>query len=212
MNRARSRRAILLVFVGVIFSGFAFVPALRGPVRDALREVVGFRRVEQYSAEIDAAAREQGLEPALLAALVYVESTGRVSAVSSAGARGLTQLMPAAASDAAAALGLPQPTPEELLTDSALNLRLGSRHLAWTLRSEGGDLERALVAYNAGRGKLASWIDEQGSYALWRKRVLARGDNPTLAYAWRVLSYRDTFRSRSSFEEEPLTPFELKDA
>ena len=49
MSRARSRRAILLVFVGAIFSGFAFVPSLREPVRDALREVVGFRRVEQYS-------------------------------------------------------------------------------------------------------------------------------------------------------------------
>ena len=69
MNRARSRRAILLVFVGAIFSGFAFVPSLREPVRDALREVVGFRRVEQYSSEIEAAAREQGLEPALLAAV-----------------------------------------------------------------------------------------------------------------------------------------------
>jgi len=212
VNRARSRRAILLVFVGVVFSGFAFVPSVREPVRDALREVVGFRRVEQYSSEIDVAAREQGLEPALLAAVVYVESTGRISAVSSAGARGLTQLMPAAASDAAEALGLPEPTSEQLLTDAALNLRLGSRHLAWTLRSEGGDLERALVAYNAGRGKLARWIDEQGSYALWRKRALARGDSPTLVYAWRVLSYRDTFRSRSSFEEGHDTPFELKDA
>jgi soluble lytic murein transglycosylase len=212
VNRARSRRAILLVFVGVIFSGFAFVPSLREPVRDALREVVGFRRVEQYSSEIEVAAREQGLEPALLAAVVYVESTGRVSAVSSAGAKGLTQLMPAAASDAAEALGLPEPTPEQLLTDAALNLRLGSRHLAWTLRAEGGDLERALVAYNAGRGKLGRWIDEQGSYALWRKRALARGDSTTLAYAWRVLSYRDTFRSRSSFYEEPLTPLKLNDA
>lgn len=212
MSRARSRRAILLVFVGAIFSGFAFVPSLREPVRDALREVVGFRRVEQYSSEIESAAREQGLEPALLAAVVYVESTGRLSVVSSAGAMGLTQLMPAAASDAAKALGLPEPTPDELLTDASLNLRLGSRHLAWTLGAEGGDLERALVAYNAGRGKLGRWIDEQGSYALWRRRALARGDSTTLAYAWRVLSYRDTFRSRSSFQEEPLTPSELKDA
>jgi len=181
-------------------------------MRDALREVVGFRRVEQYTPLIKVAALEQGLEPALLAGLVYVESTGRIAAVSSAGARGLTQLMPPAASDAATALGLPEPTPEALTTDAALNLRLGARHLAWTLKAEGDDLERALVAYNAGRTKLAGWIDEQGSYALWRERALARGDSPTLEYAWRVLAYRNTFRSRGSFELEPDTPIELKDA
>ncbi|MCH2105954.1 MAG: lytic transglycosylase domain-containing protein [Planctomycetes bacterium] len=212
MSRARSRRAILLFFVGAVFGGFAFVPSLREPVRGVLREAVGFRRVEQYSAEIQAAAREQQMEPALIAAVVYVESTGRLSVVSEAGAMGLMQLMPAAASDAAKALELTEPTPEELLSDAALNLRLGARHLAWTLDAEGGDLERALVAYNAGRGRLGRWVDEQGSYALWRKRALASGNSPTLAYAWRVLAYRDTFRTRSPFREGPLTPSELKDA
>ena len=211
MSRARSRRAILLVFVGVIFSGFAFVPGWREPVRDLLREAVGFRRVEKYTPMIKTAAMEQGWEPALLAALVYVESTGRVEAVSSAGARGLTQLMPAAASDAAIDLGLPVPTPEALPTEPELNLRLGARHLAWTLKAEGGDLERALVAYNAGRSKLAGWIEEQGSYALWREHALAGGNSPTLAYAWRVLAYRKTFRSRGSFEMGPETQIELKD-
>ena len=199
MNQARSRRAVLLVLVGVVFSGVAFIPSLREPVRDVLREAVGFRRVESHAEEIYAAAKEQSLEPALIAALVYVESTGRVGVVSRSGAMGLTQLMPAAASDAARALGLPEPTPEELLSDAGLNLRLGARHLAWTLEAEGGDIERALVAYNAGRGKLAGWIRERGGYALWRERALALGDSPTLAYAWRVLAYRDTFRGRDSF-------------
>jgi len=199
VNPARSRRAVLLLLVGAVFSGFALVPALKGPVRDALREVVGFRRVETHAEEIHAAAAEQGLEPALLAALVYVESTGRVGVVSRAGAMGLTQLMPASAADAARALDLPEPTREELLSNAGLNLRLGAKHLAWTLKAEGDDIERALVAYNAGRGKLAGWIRERGGYALWRERALALGDSPTLAYAWRVLAYRDTFRGRDSF-------------
>jgi len=199
VNRARSRRVVLLMLVGAVFSGFAFIPTLRDPVRDVLREVVGFRRVEIHAEGIHAAAAEQGLEPALLAALVYVESTGRVGVVSRAGAMGLTQLMPGSASDAARALGLSEPTPEELLSDADLNLRLGARHLAWTLEVEGGDLERALVAYNAGHTQLGRWIGERGSYALWRERALALGDSPTLAYAWRVLVYRDTFRDRDSF-------------
>lgn len=206
MNRARSRRAILLLLLGALFSGFAFVPALNQPVRVALREVVGFRRVELHANAIHAAAAEQGLEPALLAALVFVESSGRVGVVSRAGAMGLTQLMPPSAADAARALDLPEPSAEELLSDAELNLRLGARHLAWTLKAEGGDLERALVAYNAGRAKLRRWVEERGSYALWRTRALALGDSPSLAYAWRVLSYRDTFRARDSFRSESDTP------
>lgn len=212
MNRARSRRAILLALLAVLFAAFGLIPMLREPVRGVVREIVGVRRVEGYAAEIHSAAAAEGMEPALLAALVYVESTGRVNAVSHAGAMGLTQLMPAAASDAARALGLETPTKEALTSDAALNLRLGARHLAWTLGAEGDDLERSLVAYNAGRARLRGWIDERGSYALWRERALAFGDSPTLAYAWRVLAYRDTFRARDSFRPESTTPLDSKDA
>ena len=202
MSRALRRRAILLAFVGALISCFTVIPLLKAPLRDALREVVGFRRVEQYADELHLAATEQGLEPALLAGVVYVESTGRLSVVSSAGAMGLMQLMPAAASDASASLGLPAPTSEMLLQDAELNIRLGARHLAWTLKAEGGDLERSLVAYNAGRAKLARWIKGAGSYALWRERTLARGGNATLEYANRVFAYRDLFRERPLFSQD----------
>jgi soluble lytic murein transglycosylase len=188
-----------LAFVGVFIGGFVIIPGLNSPWRDTLREVVGFRRVELYEEELRFAASEQGLEPALLAAVVYVESTGRLGVVSGAGAMGLMQLMPAAASDSSKALGMPTPSAEMLLSDAELNIRLGARHLAWTLKAEGGDLERALVAYNAGRAKLARWIEDAGSYALWRERTLARGDNSTLQYARRVFTYRDLFRARALF-------------
>ena len=202
MSRALSRRAILLAFVGALISCFTVIPLLKAPLKDVLREVVGFRRVEQYADELHRAATEQGLEPALLAGVVFVESTGRLSVVSSAGAMGLMQLMPAAASDASAALGLPTPTSEVLLQDAELNIRLGARHLAWTLNAEGGDLERSLVAYNAGRAKLGRWIKGAGSYALWRERTLARGDNAALEYANRVFAYRDLFRERPLFSQD----------
>jgi len=206
VSRALKRRAILLLFVAGTISGLAIIPGLGSPWRDSLREAVGFRRVELYVEELRSAAREQNLEPALLAAVVYVESTGRLSVVSSAGAMGLMQLMPAAASDASKALGVPTPSEEVLLSDALLNVRLGARHLAWTLNAEGGDLERALVAYNAGRAKLARWIKDAGSYALWRERTLARRDNSTLEYAHRVFAYRDLFRERALFQNDPSNP------
>ena len=200
----------MLAFVGALIGGFAIIPGLSSPWRDALREVVGFRRVELYVEELRLAASEQSLEPALLAAVVYVESTGRIDVVSSAGAMGLMQLMPAAASDASKALGVPTPSEERLLSDAELNIRLGARHLAWTLNAEGGDLERALVAYNAGRAKLARWIEDAGSYALWRERTLATGKNSTLQYASRVFAYRDLFRERALFRQDSTTQTLIK--
>jgi soluble lytic murein transglycosylase-like protein len=89
-----------------------------------------------------AAARRHGLEPGLVMAVVSVESGFRPEAVSPKGARGLMQLMPKTAE----ALGV------EDAFDPAQNLDGGARHLGELLTAYGGDLTRALAAYNAGEG------------------------------------------------------------
>jgi soluble lytic murein transglycosylase-like protein len=95
-----------------------------------------------YGAEITAAARRHGLDPALLAGLVRQESNFDPNAGSPAGARGLTQLMPATA----AGLGVSD------VTDPAQALEGGARYLAQQLERFGGDVTKALAAYNAGPG------------------------------------------------------------
>lgn len=92
----------------------------------------------------DAAARHR-LDPALVRAVVAVESAFRAGAVSPKGAQGLMQLMPATA----AALGV------EDAFDPAQNLDGGARHLAALVQGFGGDLNKALAAYNAGAGAVA---------------------------------------------------------
>lgn len=86
-------------------------------------------------------AREQGVEPALLEALVSVESNFNPRAVSQSGAQGLTQLMPGTAK----ALGVTDPF------DPQQNLRGGAKYLGQML-DKYGDLSKALAAYNAGPG------------------------------------------------------------
>jgi len=95
-----------------------------------------------YGAEITAAARKYGLDPALLAGLVRQESNFNAAAVSPAGARGLTQLMPATA----AGLGVANPS------DPVQALEGGARYLRRQLDAFGGDVTKALAAYNAGPG------------------------------------------------------------
>jgi soluble lytic murein transglycosylase-like protein len=95
-----------------------------------------------FGAEITAAARRHGLDPALLAGLVRQESNFNPTAGSPAGARGLTQLMPGTA----AGLGVTD------VTDPLQSLEGGARYLAQQLKAFGGDVTKALAAYNAGPG------------------------------------------------------------
>ena len=88
------------------------------------------------------AARRHGLDPALVLAVVGVESAFRPDAVSPKGAQGLMQLMPAAA----ASLGVADPL------DAAANLDGGAKHLQSLVERYHGDLKKALAAYNAGAG------------------------------------------------------------
>jgi soluble lytic murein transglycosylase-like protein len=95
-----------------------------------------------YGAEITAAAKKHGIDPALLAGLVKQESGFNPNAGSPAGARGLTQLMPATA----AGLGVTN------VLDPAQSLEGGAKYLRAQLDAFGGDVTRALAAYNAGPG------------------------------------------------------------
>lgn len=83
------------------------------------------------------------LSPLLLDAVVWQESRWNAGAVSRAGARGLAQLMPGTAR----ALGVDADDPRA-------NLEGGARYLRMQLDAFGGDLEKALAAYNAGPGRV----------------------------------------------------------
>ena len=113
-----------------------------------------------------AAARRHGLDPELVVAVAAVESGFRPGVVSPKGAQGLMQLMPRTA----ASLGVSDPL------DPAQNLDGGARHLGQLLTLYGGDLVRALAAYNAGEGA----VDRHGGVPPYRetrayvKKVLER--------------------------------------
>jgi soluble lytic murein transglycosylase-like protein len=95
-----------------------------------------------YAAEITAAATANGIDPALLAGLVKQESGFNPNAGSGAGARGLTQLMPSTA----AGLGVNN------VLDPVQSLNAGAKYLKQQLDTFGGDVTKALAAYNAGPG------------------------------------------------------------
>jgi hypothetical protein len=102
-------------------------------------DVSGFQR------HIQSAARTHGLDPALIRAVIQTESAFDPYAVSLAGAKGLMQLMPVTAREMEVGD----------VFDPAENIRGGSRYLRYLLDRYGGDLKRALAAYNIGPERVA---------------------------------------------------------
>jgi hypothetical protein len=86
------------------------------------------------------AATKYGVEPELVAAVIWAESSGDPNAVSTRGAQGLMQLMPETARE----LGVTR------ILDPQENVEGGTRYLRRMIDAHEGDLSLALAAYNAG--------------------------------------------------------------
>jgi soluble lytic murein transglycosylase-like protein len=121
---------------------------------------------------VDDAAQRNGVDPALLEALIGAESGFNPNAVSSAGAQGLGQLMPGTARS----LGVTDSFDPQQAADGA------ARYLRQQLDRFGGDPARALAAYNAGPGA----VERFGGVPPYAE---------TQAYVRRVLANADQYRS-----------------
>jgi soluble lytic murein transglycosylase-like protein len=97
---------------------------------------------EAYRQEIAAAARDFGVDEAVVRAIIHAESAYNPNAISRVGAQGLMQLMPATARRFGVAN----------VFDIGQNIRGGVQYLAWLLRRFDGNLTLAAAGYNAGEG------------------------------------------------------------
>lgn len=130
---------------------------------------------------IISAAIRHGYDPFFVAGLIETESSFNNQAVSTAGARGLLQLIPSTAQAMAAELGVEWQGPQTL-HDPATNLDLGLYYLR-KLEERFGNLDIALAAYNMG----PSLLDQK----------MATGFRPRGIYSGKVnASYRQ-FRMRA---------------
>lgn len=114
------------------------------------------------------------VDPALVYAHALQESVFRTSAISPTGARGLMQIMPAAAKDHSSDLGYTG-SPSDL-NRPEVNLAFGQRHLDMLRSSAGtqGLLPKVMAAYNAGLTPITRWqyeIKDKGDPLLWIESV-----------------------------------------
>jgi len=134
----------------------------------------------EIDSAIEKAARATGLDPALIRALIRVESSFDPNAVSGAGAQGLMQLMPGTARE----MGVSDPFNAEQ------NVMGGATYLAKQLRRF-GDVRLALAAYNIGPGRVNSYhITDAGNPAEYGK--LPQG---VRGYVAKVLQYYEQYET-----------------
>ncbi len=98
---------------------------------------------------------------AVVYAIARQESEFEQRSLSTAGAKGLMQMMPATAKRTAAHVGVGY-TDARLASDPAFNAQLGAAHLGELLDEQGGSYILTFAAYNAGGKNVKDWIDAYG--------------------------------------------------
>jgi soluble lytic murein transglycosylase len=143
-----------------------------------------------FDREVKAAAKLTDVEPHLIYGVLRQESLYRSDAVSSAGAYGLLQMLPATARRTAQHFERPRPSTSDLF-NPATNVTLGAGQLRILLDRFGGQTAVALAGYNAGPGAASRWLPTQAvDPDIWIENIPY---NETRGYVQRVLWHSVVF-------------------
>lgn len=189
-RRARIRRRRLLAALILIVTGAAGIVAASTllPVQRAADELEYPLRHEDI---IRQQARAKGVDPALVAAMIYAESRFVEGRTSSAGAIGLMQVTPETARDIARRSGGTAFHVSDL-DSPQWNIAYGTYHLRYLLDRYHGAVLPAVAAYNAGPGNVDRWLAEHGGSLTAAQIPFGE----TRAYVRKVLAARDEYLRR----------------
>lgn len=142
------------------------------------------KRFTEYVAKYSA---EYGVEEELAYAVIRAESNFRADAVSSAGARGLMQIMPSTAQFIVKCIG------EDLQIDSPEdNIRMGIWYISY-LQKQFGSQTEIIAAYNAGEGTVRRWLSND-QYSSDNKTLHEIPFPETKHYIWRVKKFYNYYK------------------
>jgi soluble lytic murein transglycosylase len=190
-RRRHVRRRRLIALVAAAGMALVAVLALQPVFHHAVREIALPLRHEDI---IRQQARDKGLDPALIAGVIYAESHFIDGRTSSAGAEGLMQLTPATAQYIANKSGGTAFEVSDLGT-AQVNIAYGAFYLRYLMRRYGDDVPLVLAAYNAGEGNVDTWIAQ----ARAKDKALDIDAIPfgeTRSYVTKVLDARRQYRTQ----------------
>ena len=193
-SRVRRRRFVAVAVAAVLGGAVAAAVTGVGPLGDAVREIT---LPLKHDDVIRQQAADKGLDPALIAAVIYEESRFR-DQTSDAGARGLMQITPETADFIARRSGGNRFVQEDLATPQ-INIAYGSYFLRYLIRHYGGNETLATAAYNAGQANVDRWVARAGGTdAFDSARHIPFPE--TRAYVENVSASRDSYREHYADE------------
>lgn len=160
-----------------------------------------------YKEHVLLAADQTRLEPSFIFAIARQESAMSEQAKSSAGARGLMQLMPSTAKQTARKNGIQHKVTDLYKADH--NIALGSQYLDELLDRFNGNRILAAAAYNAGPHRVSRWTKGQAQlpYDVWIETIPFK---ETRGYVQNVLTYAVIYSMRMGKAEPLVTKNEAK--
>ena len=194
-TRRRVLRRRLTLLLGVTLLAVAGTAAVQPFLHKAVKEIALPLRHEDI---IRQQAADKGLDPALIAGVIYVESHFR-DQTSAAGAKGLMQLLPSTADYIASKSGGTSFEHGDLATPQ-INIAYGSFYLRYLLDKYDGNEILTLAAYNGGEGQVDRWVANARARGE-RFKVADHIPFPeTREYVGKVLRARDGYRSEYARE------------
>jgi soluble lytic murein transglycosylase len=165
------------------------------------RDDLSLRFPEAFGPLFNAAALRHGVDGNLLRAIARQESAFQTKAISSAGALGLMQVMPATGKIAVRRGGLKRHLGSDLgqaikkdLHTPERNIEIGAFHLSWLLDRYNNQRPLAIAAYNAGESRADRWLKSSkgGPMDVWIETIPFK---ETRNYVQNVLAFEVVYRA-----------------
>src|SRR5687767_15006757 len=192
-QRQRRRKIVrrrLMLFAFAVVASCVLLAVIVRPFADkAVQEISLPLRHEDV---IRQQAADKGLDPSLIAGVIYVESRFR-DQTSHAGAKGLMQILPSTADYIARKSGGTRFEQGDLAKPQ-INIAYGSWYLRYLLDHYEGNELLALAAYNAGEGKVDGWVHDAAAKGEDFEVATHIPFPETRDYVTRVLSVRDRYK------------------
>lgn len=143
---------ILIIFIVIVLFIFGYMnyESIKNQLLKRVYQVEYSDNVEKYADEYD-------IDKYLIFAIIKAESNFNKEAVSNKGAQGLMQLMYTTAEEIAESLDIE--LNKENILEPDININLGTKYIS-VLNQKYGNMNLALVAYNAGSGNVDNWIKD----------------------------------------------------
>ncbi|MBR6689100.1 MAG: lytic transglycosylase domain-containing protein [Clostridia bacterium] len=147
----------------------------------------------KYRTIVEQAASIYNVDPNLIYAVIKRESNFNKDAVSSAGAKGLMQIIDPTSKQMARRIDTIDDKNYDVF-DPYTNIHIGTKYLSYLIKYFDGNYYLAIIAYNAGMGRVDTWLEaEYNEYTDYTKLLENIKYNETKTYFEKVLNYYNIY-------------------